>query len=353
MSLEDTFAKLSFGGKRERSPNLEIDEEPSPNHDTECCNCNRSGVALVSCSVRGCWASWCNSQKCGGRSRGLMDGRAFVCGMCLHEEDPLGDTFDEANKASAKKKLNDAFVRLCSRVHASAVLVLDGIDGQTTGAVLEWKPGALVFAPNPDVAVCERLRELGAESQPLRVGGFLRRGVGTPLQCAWLDFTSTYGGSVTTCLWPRQDAWKLWYAGFDEHAPIVGLVLTVSRRMERLWTESTIVADQIQMAADNGWTATLSDATSYNRQMMQLTFLAKRTREETFNPFLDWIAAGVEYELAAARRSRGERAAVLGRAREEWRALCTQNDFQDLAQVRALAGLDDENEDTASSSLSY
>ena len=72
MSLEHALAQLSFGGKRERSPDLELEEELSPNHDVECCNCNRSGVALVSCAVRGCWASWCNSTKCGGRSRGLI-----------------------------------------------------------------------------------------------------------------------------------------------------------------------------------------------------------------------------------------------------------------------------------------
>lgn len=291
---------LFGGGKRPREEDVhtvcedwgdvpfDIAGKESDAHDEYCCHCNRQAAdfRLTGCAAANCYASFCHSSKCGAIERGAWLNSLFVCGMCMNASTPIGDDFDDGDKSSTdeKRECNKAFVALCQSLGAERVLVLDGGECQTTETLLAWNSQLRVLAPNPDTHVCAALRKAGAEAFPVRVGGFLtrtRKLKSCAVTCAWLDYTGTYEGSKTTCVYPKQDLWKLWNTGLDRTASRVALVLTVSKRNAQIITDDDeIVREQMEMANRYGWKAELTHKKTYG-QMVQFTFVATHGEGET------------------------------------------------------------------------
>lgn len=307
--LDTQLAALSFGAEKRSLPTCSAEDlfsqetgcedwldvvvdviKDERRQEDHCAGCGRSRVPLVGCAAADCYAAYCNL--CNARAQGRFYKHLFMCGMCMKDaEDVVGsDAYEDTDRSSEVEKVdsNIEFVALAASLGAERVLVLDGRQCQTTKALRRWNPDVTVFVPNPSRCTCVALKEAGATTYPVRVGGFLtrtRRNDACKVNAAWLDYTGTYCGSKVQCSFPRQDLRKLWEHGFRDGE--VGLVLTVSQRNAcrdadtlRLRTPQEIVEEQITTAARFGWHIHPgTDIKEYGHNMLQLTMRASMRGE--------------------------------------------------------------------------
>jgi hypothetical protein len=234
---------------------------PNRKDAMECVGCLKKSTGSHTCKMSGCGVVFCDS--CCPESE--------TCMVCACELQPVRDGFTADNADAVLKR--EANLRV---VNAAEVLfpgqriralVLDSECGRTCDAFLTKFPDhraeVVVTNPNEEVAMqLLRTARPGVTVKMQRIGTHLRRELADNqyddqrYDVVWGDYCSTYSGSVTQGILPREDTRRIWAYGLRQDGRRKLVALTFCTREKKgvsLEGGELVAREQAQLAAAHGW----------------------------------------------------------------------------------------------------
>ena len=194
-----------------------------------------------------------------------------TCMVCACELKPVCDGFtDKHADADLKREANLRVVNAAEVLFSGQrlrALILDSGCGNTCDAFLAKFPDhraeVVVANPNEDVVMeLSRTARSGVVVKMQRIGTHLRRELANNpyddrrYDVVWGDYCSTYTGSVSQGIMPREDTRRIWAYGLrrDGRRKLVALTFcTRDRKGVSLEGGELVVREQTQLAAAHGW----------------------------------------------------------------------------------------------------